>query len=103
MDKELRKRSEFNLELMRDDEESDWPNRLLHNMANVVVSPKTLAPSEIDVLFFKSYGLTSKEIAKLTHRSENTVKTHLKMASAKLAAKNTAHAVAIAMRNDLIL
>ena len=65
---------------------------------------KPLAASrrELDALRYSSHGLRERECADAMGVSEETVKTHLDFARRKLRAKNTAHAVAIALRLGLI-
>jgi LuxR family transcriptional regulator, maltose regulon positive regulatory protein len=62
-----------------------------------------LSPRELAVLRLVSMGNSFKEIAAGLKLGEETVRTHLKNAQAKLGVHNRAHAVAEAMRQDLIL
>jgi DNA-binding NarL/FixJ family response regulator len=102
LNKELSNRANRNLEHMRNDQESDWPQRLIKGMKDTKFGPKSLSPTEKDVLFHASHGLLTKEIAFKLDRSELTIKSHLRSASRKLAARNKVHAVAIALREGLI-
>jgi DNA-binding CsgD family transcriptional regulator len=61
-----------------------------------------LTPREVDVLVLASHGLTSSKIAEELFVSSVTVETHLKNIYAKLAARNKAAAVAVALRHGLI-
>lgn len=86
---------------MRDDTESDWPERLL---ADIAAAPTvTLTPMELRCLLCASHGMEGAETAALTGRTLATVREQLKQARRKLAAKNTAHAVALALRAGLIV
>ncbi len=61
-----------------------------------------LTSTEIKVLKFISQGLTNKEIARELATNERKVKDIISNICAKLEAKNRAHAVAIAIRNNII-
>ena len=61
-----------------------------------------LSPREIEWLKYLSQGLTRDEMAEAMHLSINTVKGLTKQVFAKLGAVNAAHAVHIALVNDLI-
>jgi DNA-binding CsgD family transcriptional regulator len=64
---------------------------------------QTLTPAEADVLQRCADGQGSmKRIARERRCSMDTIRTHLRTARAKLGATNTAHAVAVAKRLDLI-
>ena len=69
-----------------------------------IAAPRRLSASqrELEALRYTSHGLRWKECAAAMGCSEETVKTHLHEARRKLAAKNTCHAVAIALRLGLI-
>lgn len=66
--------------------------------------PQRLSASarEIEVLRYHSHGLTQEQCADALGIGAESVKTHMAEARRKLAAKNTAHAVAIALRLGLI-
>jgi hypothetical protein len=49
-----------------------------------------------------SRGLSAAAAGAETHHSAGTVRTHLKAAKRKLGARNKPHAVAIAIRRDLL-
>lgn len=51
---------------------------------------------------FASRGLTRRQIADATAKSPETIKTQLNFCRLKLGAKTTTHAVAEAIRRDLI-
>ena len=69
----------------------------------LAVSIVTLTPREADVIGLRARGLTNAETAVLLGISEHTVKSHTREARLSLGAKNTAHAVAIALRHRLIV
>lgn len=68
-------------------------------------SAQTLKLSEGELLCLKlaSLGKTSEEIAKATSYTPDTVNTYIKAATRKLGAKNRGHAIAEALRRDLIM
>jgi len=61
-----------------------------------------LTPRELDVIGLLARGLTSEETAQLLGVSPYTVKKHAYWIRLKLGARNTAHAVAIGLREGLI-
>lgn len=61
-----------------------------------------LLPSELYVLRWYSHGLTAEMVADVMGISPYTVRQYRDRARLKLAAKNTAHAVAIAFRHGLL-
>ena len=61
-----------------------------------------LTRPELDALRAASHGLTERMAADVYGISVNTNKRRLESARLKLAAKNTAHAVAIALRSGAI-
>jgi LuxR family quorum sensing-dependent transcriptional regulator len=62
----------------------------------------SLTPRELSVLRLASNGHRIRRIAELLGLGEETVRSHAKKAQAKLAAKDRLHAVAEAMRHQLI-
>ncbi len=62
-----------------------------------------MQPKTREVLVLRANGLQSKQIAPKLDIHRRTVEWHLKNAREELGAKNTVHAVAIAMRDGLIL
>ena len=58
---------------------------------------------EIQVLQLVSDGLMNKEIANRLCLSEQTVKTHIRHLLGKLDARSRAHAVAVGLRQGLIV
>jgi len=64
-------------------------------------SPR-LTPRELAVLRMVSMGHQSSDIAKALGLGEETVRSHLKKAQAKLGARNRSHAACDAMRHNLI-
>jgi LuxR family quorum sensing-dependent transcriptional regulator len=61
-----------------------------------------LTPRELSVLRFTSMGARSHEVANELGLGHETVRSHLKKAQTKLGARNRAHAVAEALRQNLI-
>ena len=61
-----------------------------------------LTPRELAVLRLTAMGKPDKEVAKELELGEETVRTHMKKAQAKLGARNRTHAVAEAIRHHLI-
>jgi DNA-binding NarL/FixJ family response regulator len=61
-----------------------------------------LTPRERDVLATLADGHTAREAAKLLGIGDETVKTHLRNAMQKLEARTRVHAIAIALRDQLI-
>ncbi len=74
---------------------------LRHSAASPDERP-SLTPRETEVLSLASHGLTYAEIAEVLVLSEVTVKTHLGNVYSKLAVKDKAAAVAVALRYGLI-
>jgi DNA-binding CsgD family transcriptional regulator len=70
--------------------------------ANLVGWRKRLTPRELAVLRQASMGAQSHDIAKALGLGEETVRSHLKKAQDKLGARNRVHAVAEALRQNLI-
>jgi DNA-binding CsgD family transcriptional regulator len=62
----------------------------------------TLSPREREVLGLLAAGRTVAEIAKDLYLSPFTVRTHVRNAKDKLQARTTAHAVAIALEEDVL-
>ena len=65
-------------------------------------SPASLTPRELAVLRLMSVGYQIKATAGLLGLGEETVRTHLKKAQARLGVKNRTHAIAQAIRRQLI-
>lgn len=61
-----------------------------------------ITPRELAVLRLVSLGSRTSEVAKLLDLGEETVRSHLKKVQAKLGVRNRAHAVAEAVRQQLI-
>lgn len=78
----------------------DALDRLLKGMAKTQYPEPT--QRELEILKAMADGLTRQEVAKSLFIGTETVKTHLLHIRAKLNAKNTAHAVAIALRRGMI-
>jgi DNA-binding CsgD family transcriptional regulator len=62
----------------------------------------SLSPAEKRVLLMASHGMQAKMIAEVFGISKQTVLSQLKSARYALRAKNTAHAIALALRMGLI-
>ena len=62
-----------------------------------------LTPRELAVLRLLAWGKSHRETAEALGLGEETVRTHLKKAKAKLGARSQSHVVAAAMRQRLIL
>jgi len=63
----------------------------------------TLTDRQADVLGLLARGLTARRAGELLGIDEQTVKGHAKDARRRLEARSTAHAVAIALREGLIV
>ena len=63
---------------------------------------RVLTPRELSVLRLMSLGHQIKGVAELLGLGEETIRTHLKKAQAKLGVRNRTHAVAQALRRRLI-
>lgn len=61
-----------------------------------------LSPRQSDVLGLLARGLTAEESGALLGMAPSTVREHSKAVRRKLGARNTAHAVAIGLREGLI-
>jgi PAS domain S-box-containing protein len=77
--------------------EQDIQDTLELPLANI-----SLTPRENEILKWIMQGKNSWEISAIINISESTVKYHIDRAMKKLGAVNRTHAVAIAMRNDLL-
>jgi DNA-binding CsgD family transcriptional regulator len=92
-------RADDNLAAMRRDGESGWEQRLQARMDAV---PKQLSERETMILRCASYGLHRDDAAALLGISSETAKSYSERARRKLQAKNTTHAVALAIRGGLL-
>ena len=63
---------------------------------------RILTPRELSVLRLVSTGSQCHDMAKALGLGEETIRSHLKKAQAKLGVRNRAHAVAEALRQSLI-
>jgi LuxR family transcriptional regulator, quorum-sensing system regulator BjaR1 len=87
---------------MRDDSESDWPDRIITAMRDVRQPSDILTPREIEMLKALSHGMGSGDCGALFGIADSTARGHIYKAQRKLRAKNGTHAVALAMREGLI-
>jgi DNA-binding CsgD family transcriptional regulator len=69
---------------------------------NIVGLHVSLTPRELAVLRLVSAGAPSREVARELHLGDETVRSHMKKAQAKLGARNRVQAVAEALRQHLI-
>ena len=76
--------------------------RRLIQEARVAEGRGTLSVREMDILEALAEGMSNKRIARSLSITEETVKSHLKKIYEKLGASDRAHAVAIALRQQLI-
>lgn len=63
----------------------------------------TLTARQTDVIGLLARGLSSQRVAELLGIGEQTVKSHSRAVRQNLQARNTAHAVAIALAEGLIV
>lgn len=81
----------------------------LHQTASEIIRPEEFAPSkelsprERDALSLLASGLPRGRVAERLTISEHTLRVYIDTARAKLGALNTAHAIALAQKNGLIL
>lgn len=61
-----------------------------------------MSPRELQVIQLSAKGLNAKQMARELGLSEETIKTHRKLAIARLDAKNIVHAVAIAYKRGML-
>lgn len=103
---------------MRDDAESDWPDRILHTIGWVSAVDEddlgrfgsaagratggVLTDAELVALKSASRGMTSAETGVLVGVSTNAVRLRWRQAQRKLRAKNTTQACCEAIRQGLI-
>jgi DNA-binding NarL/FixJ family response regulator len=71
-------------------------------MGRMRTKPQTLSPREIEVLELAARGRTNREIGKVLHVSEATVKTHLLRAYDKLGVSDRTAAVVTALTQGLL-
>lgn len=76
--------------------------KLVDPIASRLGRGASLTPRELAVLRLVSMGKQSREVAELLDLGEETVRSHLKKAQAKLGVHNRTHAVAQAIRQKLI-
>lgn len=73
-------------------------DRLLHDMRHV----DDITDRELTVLELMSRGCSAKEAGRVLYVEESTIVSSVKRTRRKLGARNTAHAVAIALREGMI-
>jgi DNA-binding CsgD family transcriptional regulator len=96
-------RADRNLDAMR--KGGDWHLRLIDRMATTIPrrDGTKLTPVELESVAAASFGLSEDEIGVVLGRPSETVKSQLMSARRVLAAKNTTHLVALALRQGLIV
>jgi DNA-binding NarL/FixJ family response regulator len=112
----MKERDEELFERLMADTDSDWPDRLLHDLARKPLVDESaadfaktyasatrteLTERELEVLNCASHGMDAEHIAGHLFIALGTVKAHLKAARYRLKAKNTAHACCLAIRQGL--
>jgi DNA-binding CsgD family transcriptional regulator len=114
MDPDIQARVRDAVRRIRDNDFADVPDALLERLAVApIVDERRIAATrpvvvrglshrEREVLQCVSHGLGDSEIGEVLGVSTDTVKSHLKRVRDKLAAKNRAHAVAVALREGMI-
>jgi DNA-binding CsgD family transcriptional regulator len=75
---------------------------LPRELCDLKIGGTELTMSERQVLRLQARGLTRREVGERLQKSEETVKALNKTCRSRLRARNTAHAVAIAVSLDLI-
>lgn len=98
----LRERVAVNLAAMRRDVANGWERRLIAALRGVPLDPRKLTSAEADALTAYSHGLTEGMVADVLGITRDAVSARTKAARAKLRAKNTTHAVALALRAGVI-
>ncbi len=100
----------MNVMAMLEADENGWVDALLRDIAQAPLLDgergiglpqpwnRELTPAELRVIGAMSHGLTAEMAADLLSVSPETIKRQLKAARFRLQAKNTAHAVANAIR-----
>lgn len=73
-----------------------------NNPSKFIEAYVSLTNRELQILNLSSHGDTNREIGIELHLSEATIKSYFKKILVKLGAKNKTHAVAIALKCDLI-
>ncbi len=63
---------------------------------------RKLSSREVEIIKHTACGLTAKEIAKMTGLEHRTIEAYMTNIRKKLGAKNTAHAIYIALKISLI-
>lgn len=63
---------------------------------------KKLSPREVEVIKHTASGFTAKEIAKKTGLEHRTIEAYMTKIKRKLGARNSAHAVCIALCVNLV-
>jgi DNA-binding CsgD family transcriptional regulator len=92
----------------------DPPQRLIRNLQRAALvavhnvdmearTPSGLTEPELETLLYRSHGLSDSMVAEALGVTVDTVKYHLKGVRYRLQAKDTTHAVALALRQGLIV
>jgi DNA-binding CsgD family transcriptional regulator len=87
---------------MRADTEHPWYERIIEEIRRAPVPTSVVSRRELDTLRASSHGLVGQEVAALLGIGEESVKSYLTSARRKLRAKNTTHAVALAIRAGIL-
>jgi DNA-binding CsgD family transcriptional regulator len=77
-------------------------DRLIRPQPDRISSYGILTPRELSVLRLMSLGHQIKAVAELLELGEETIRTHMKKAQARLGVQNRTHAVAQAIRRGLV-
>ncbi len=81
--------------------ERDFYSYLADRLAEIE-TPPLLTRRELAVVFLLSHGLRCKQIGRMLHVEESTIRTHVESLFVRLEARTQAHAVATALRLGLI-
>jgi DNA-binding CsgD family transcriptional regulator len=87
---------------MRVDAEHPWTERIIEDIRRAPMPKTVVSPRELDTLRASSHGMVGQEVAALLGIGEESVKSYLASARRKLRAKNTTHAVALAIRAGIL-
>jgi DNA-binding CsgD family transcriptional regulator len=74
----------------------------MHSHTSICTATLDLSPQQRTVLTLTAMGMAGPDVARALGVSHETVRMHLKRTRARLGARNTAHAVAIALQAGII-